>query len=289
MKKIIASLVIAFFTAMMVFAEKAVPTKEDLDQFYKTKTLVVLEDNPMLEYNFIIQDLIKNEWKLTEYEFISHSDFEAKRMDPQYSFLIMLIDNFQADKTKAKYKFLHLLLGGDYFRLNQMPDLGGIPIAYDGVEEQNYIYKFSTIIRLMQEHIRVITKNPDLIGSNIFKYYKDNMGDIKQKTLYVLAEELAKEVNTIKRIQKVYSHRVKIVTREEIQEAIENKNDDVVFLHKVGPEGTKLIARCYKLLVSAGEKPTLYYFDYHMISDKKPDGFLEKDFENLEKEKKPIL
>jgi len=50
-----------------------------------------------------------------------------------------------------------------------------------------------------------------------------------------------------------------------------------VFLHKVGPEGTRLIARCYKILIGAADSK-FYYFDYHKISDEKPDGFLLSDF-----------
>src|SRR6056297_1862897 len=145
--KTLTFLFAGFFLALNIFGQNPKLTKEHIDRFYKTKTLIVLEDNPLMEYNFIIQDVIKNEWRLTEYEFIQYKEFEEKRMDPQYSFLIMLIDGFERDKTKARYKFLHILLGGDYFRINQMPDLGGIPIAYESVPEEEYIYKMTSILR----------------------------------------------------------------------------------------------------------------------------------------------
>jgi len=32
-----------------------VPSREDVEAFYTTKTLVVLEDNPLMEYNYIIK------------------------------------------------------------------------------------------------------------------------------------------------------------------------------------------------------------------------------------------
>lgn len=54
------------------------------------------------------------------------------------------------------------------------------------------------------------------------------------------------------------------------------------FLHKVGPEGTKLDARSYKIIIGAADA-NFYYFDYHKISGKNPDGFLESDFKNLVK------
>jgi hypothetical protein len=55
-----------------------------------------------------------------------------------------------------------------------------------------------------------------------------------------------------------------------------------VFLHKVGPEGTKMDARCYNVIIGAADA-NFYYFDYHKISDKSPDGFLESDFKSLVK------
>jgi hypothetical protein len=69
---------------------------------------------------------------------------------------------------------------------------------------------------------------------------------------------------------------------EDIEQAIKDRDEDVVFLHKVGPEGTKMDARCYNVIIGAADA-NFYYFDYHKISDKSPDGFLESDFKSLVK------
>ncbi|NJM15440.1 MAG: hypothetical protein HC896_08750 [Bacteroidales bacterium] len=53
-------------------------------------------------------------------------------------------------------------------------------------------------------------------------------------------------------------------------------------MHKVGPEGTRLSARCYKIIIGASDAD-FYYFDYHMIDDKHPDGFLKSDLKKLAK------
>ncbi len=282
MKNQIVLLCVLFVLTAGVFAQDYVPSQQDLDQFYKTKTLIVLEENPMLEYNMVIKDVIEKEWKLTPYEFIKANEFEAKRMDPQYSFLVMTKVMFDRDNTKAQYKFLHLLLGGDYLRVNMMPDIVAIPMSFEDVEEESYIYKLASMVRLMHDHIDLITKRPDLITANVFKYYKDNLQDIRNKTMYVIGEELNKDINSESLIKKVYPFPVKIVSKEEITQAIEERRKDIIFLHKVGPEGTKLVARCYKLVIGA-DNPTLYYFDYHMIDDKHPDAFLKSDFVKMAK------
>jgi hypothetical protein len=257
-----------------------VPSREDINAFFTTKTLVVLEDNPLMEYNQNIKQVMKQEWTITDYDFITFKEFEEKRLDPKYSFLIMTQVTFENDKTDAIYRFLFLSLGGDYFRLNQMPDIASVPLAYYNVDEDNYAYKLGILVRFIQKHASLVKEHPEIVSANVLKHYNDNIREIKDKTLYLLEDELAKEVNSVARIKKIYPYRIKIVTKEEIELAIKERNNDVVFLHKVGPEGTKLNARCYKIIIGAGDA-NFYYFDYHKISDKNPDGFLASDFKKL--------
>jgi hypothetical protein len=281
MKRIIASLVLAGAVAL-VYSQSYVPSREDVNAFFTTKTLVVLESNPLMEYNSIIKKVMQQEWNITEFDFITEKEFEEKRMDAQYSFIYMSQVTFESDKTDAAYRFLHLSLGGDYFRLNEMPDIASVPLAYFNVEEERYAYKLAILVRFLQNHAKLIKEHPEIISANVFKYYNANIKDIKEKTLYLLLEELAPSVNTEARIKKVYPYKFKIVTMEDIEQAIKERNPDVVFLHKVGPEGTKINARSYKIIIGASDA-NFYYFDYHKISDKNPDGFLESDFKNLVK------
>jgi hypothetical protein len=281
MKKIIIML-LSIGLNIMMFSQDYVPTRQDVMAFFTTKTLVVLEDNPLMEYNSIIKKVMQQEWNITEFDFITNKEFEEKRMDAQYSFIYMSQVTFEADKTDAAYRFLHLSLGGDYFRLNEMPDIASVPLAYFNVEEERYAYKLAILVRFMQNHAKLLKEHPEIISANVFKHYNDNIKDIRDKTLYLLEDELAPSVNTAARISKIYPYKFKIVTMDDIEQAIKDRDADVVFLHKVGPEGTKLNARSYKILIGAADA-NFYYFDFHKINDKNPDGFLESDFKNLVK------
>ena len=282
MRKIVFQALVLTLLTGNLFSQSYVPSQDDINAFFHTKTLVVLEDNPLLEYNSVIKDVMKQEWNITPYDFISKKEFEEKRLDPQYSFLYMTGVIFENDKTDAKYRFLHLSLGGDYFRLNQMPDIASVPLAYYNVEEDNYTYKLAILVRFIQNHALLIKEHPEIVSANVLNHYNDNMKDIKEKTLYVLEEELAPEVNSTARIKKVYPYSFRIVTKEDITEAIKDRDENVVFLHKVGPEGTKLDARCYNIVIGAADA-LFYYFDYHKISDKQPDGLLASDFKKMAK------
>lgn len=281
-KKIFLPVVLFCWSILSSLAPDYVPTAEEVNRFYSTKTLVVLEDNPMAEYNYVIKDFMAKEWKLTPYDFIKYSEFEEKRMDPQYSFILLNQVRFDKDKSMAKYIFLSLVLGGNEPIVSNMPDLCPVPIAYAEVDEDHYNYKLQTILRFMQQHVELIHKNPKLIRTNMFAIYNDSIKNIKDKILYVVKDELAPDCNTEAKIKKIYPYRFKIVTREEVAKAIDERKPEVVFLHKVGPEGTRLVARCYKIIIGAADSK-FYYFNYHNISKSKPDGFLASDFKKLAK------
>ena len=280
MKK--TSLSLIFILSALYAFNQYVPTPEDLDHFFNTKTLVVKDKNPLNTFDGEIAEVMENEWNITDWEIIPYADFEEKRMNPDYSFLFLTTVIFEKDKLQAKYKFLNLSMGGDYFNLNQMPDLVSVPVAYANVEEDSYNYKLGILVRFIQQHLQRIHEHPEIISANVFKHYNDNMKDVHSKTLYLLPEEMARDVNSAARIKAIYPYPFRLVTKDDIRRAIEDRDPDVVFLHKVGPEGTRLNARCYKILIGASDA-SFYYFDYHMINNKNPDGLLAKDLKKLSK------
>lgn len=276
-------LLVAFVSFVQVYAQREyLPTPEDLDHFHTTKTYVVLSDNPIAEYNFEIQDAVKKYWNITEYEFIKFDEFGEKSADKNASFLYVAAVNFEKDKSHTRYQFLCVSLGGDYVSIDDMKDVANLPLSYHGVDEDRYTYKLGTMVKFLQDHIRLITENPSMVSQNVYKHYNDNMADVRQKTLYMLEEELDKPVSSEARIRQVYPYAVKIVEPEEIKELIMAGDENAVFLHKVGPEGKKMNARVYKILIGAADGK-FYYFDYHKVNTKNPDAFLESDFKKLAK------
>lgn len=258
------------------------PTVEDLEAFHKTKTYIVLQDNPISDYNFEIRDAVEKYWDITDYEFIKFDEFNRKIRFEEASFLYTATVSFEKDKSQTRYTFLCLSLGGDFPSVDHMKDIVNVPLSYYSVDEENYTYKLGTLVNFMQKHVRMITEDPDLISQNVLKEYNENMAGVHGKTLFLVEDELQKSIGSEAKIRSVYPHKFKIVTREEIKEAIMNKDEEIVFLHKVGPEGSKLSARVYKILIGAGDS-NFYYFDFHKVSTKKPDAFLEFDLKKIGK------
>ncbi len=280
MKKLILATVI-IMTSCSVFSQKEqLPTLDDLKHFKATKTYVVLDDNPFSEFNFEVKDVMEKVWTATEFEFIKMSEFPKKSQDTNASFIYTTLVSFEKDKTDSRYVFIHLSLGGENLGIDDLLDIVSVPLGYFGVDQERYIYKTGVLLKFMQNHVDLMTNDPKIISTNVFKHYNENISNAHDKTLYVLEDELSKLVSTAARIKQIYPYKFKIVTIDEIREAVLAKDENIIFLHKVGPEGKKLKARCYKIIIGAGDSK-FYYFDYHMVSLKKPDGFLASDFKKL--------
>ena len=270
-----------YFTITYIFSQSSVATTAEIQKFFKTKTLIVLENNPLCEYNFKIKEVIEKYWTITEYEYISQSEFAKKMRESDYSFLITSDVMFEKDKTGAVYNYLNLVLGGER-TLTKMPDLCSVPLSYKNIEEEKYVYKLSAIVRFIQAHVKMTYENPDLTSKNIINHYKKNAPDIQNKTLYLIKDELSQDLNSVSKVKKYYKHKIKFVNREELELAIDEARQDVVFLHKVGPGRKNKKERCFKVIVGADDAK-LYYFDYHKINSKKPNSLLKSDLKNLSK------
>ncbi len=282
MKKIVVVISLVALS-ISAFADRYVARHEDIKTFLGTTTHVVLDNNPMSEYNIKIREAVERSWTITPYKFITAKEFEEMRTDISKSFLVLLQVKFSKDKFEATYNFLSIVLGAGVKRHTDLPDICSIPLGYNAVPEDSYTYKLESFIRFAQKHIKMLNDNPKLIKGKIFKGYNKFTKQVKTKELWVLEKDLDKGVRSLTELRKVYPHAIKIVTDGDVEKAIAEKNPNVVFLHKVGPEGTRLQARCYKMLIGAGDDQ-LYYFDYHMINPKlKDDGLRAKDLKKIAK------
>ncbi|MCF0191040.1 MAG: hypothetical protein HUJ96_07240 [Marinilabiliaceae bacterium] len=276
----------ALFAAVVtsINAQDSVPTEQNYADFGDTKTMVILDDNVMSDFNVKIKDVMSNEWKVTSYDFTTNKHFNSMISDPSYSFLTTTTVTYPEDKTKAKYIYLSLLMGKEKARkVNTLPDLLSIPLAYSNLQDQNYTYKLASFVRFILKHVELMKSNPKLISKTPLLYYNKNIKSLKNKTLYVVESEVQKDLRNEKAFGAVYKNKFKFVTEKEVMEAIENKAKDVVFLHKVGPGNNKLETRCYNMIIGADDDE-VYYFDWHKVNKKEPDALTSKDLKKMSKQ-----
>ncbi len=281
MKQAIILSIFLMFVGVYTKAQDAVASQDEINKFYKTKTYVVFDSNIFGSYNNAIKKAMEH-WTLTEVEYINETKYAQLKYSYRNSFLVRTKVKFTKDKSKTAYTFLSLLLGSRKAgSMAQMPDLCSFPLSYYNVDYDKYLYKLGAIVMFMQNHVKVTQENPNLSSKNILKYYSKNAEELGAKTLYVLKDELANNVNTVSKIKAYYSGKVKIVEPEEIEKAITNKDKNIVFLHKVGPDENSTKMRIYKVIMGAADGK-LYYFNYHKYKKGKlPDAFLASDFKKL--------
>ncbi len=278
MKKTIISIIFCLLW-LPVFSQASFPTPDQIETFKKSKTLVVLENNVFSLYNSFIKKAVQKEWKLTPYEFISYDEFRQKKKNPSYSFLVLTSTAFERDKAGVYYDFLNLLLGDPVNNLSRLPEFCSFPLTYAEADGTAYQSGLPAILLFMQKHVRDIMKHPRTLGLRYLQYYNKNIHNLKNKVLWLVSGDLSPEINTKEKIKALYAGAFKIVSEEELDKALEKPAGDMVFLMKVGPEGTSKKGRVYKMIL--GTDGTLYYFRYHLLSAKKPDGILASDLKRL--------
>jgi hypothetical protein len=280
MRRIITAL-ITFAFPLMLTAQPPFPDSEEIRQFMSSTTCVVLEDgNPV--YNTYITNAVKEFWTVTPVEFIKTSDFDLRRNNPVYSFIILTETNFEKDKSGSSYNYINLLQGKNVEELGKMPEICAVPLSASGEDDLEYGYKLGAILSFVQNHARMISANPSLTGRRYLRFYNKNIPDVKSMKILVRKEDLSPAINTLEALRSAYKYSIDIVSEEVIMKAIRDKAENTLVLHKVGPGEDKGSGYCFKMLFGTDDSD-MYYYNQHTIDRNNPDGLLPADLKRLER------
>jgi hypothetical protein len=278
--KLILFTILLLFSVVSSSAQAPFPSKDEILQFTASKTCVVLEDDPFSAYNVSIKQAVKSFWNITPYEFIEVTEFNVRRENPEYSFIVLTQTNFEKDKSNALFNFINLLQGKDVNKLGEMPEICAVPLSFAGEDDLEYSYKLGAILSFMQKHALMISDDPSLTGRKYLKYYNKYIPDIATKTILVKQEDLAPEIATLELIKEIYNNKIEIVSEDDIVKAIEVKAPGTLILHKVGPVGERDSGYCFKMLIGTDDA-NMYYYHQHLIDKANPNGLLPSDLKRL--------
>ncbi len=266
---------------VFLFAQAPFPTEEDGKMLLASKTCVVLENGPFSMFNPAIKKAVTDYWTLTPYEFIDIAEFNKRKSDPAYSFIVLLETDYEKDKTGATFAFVNLILGRKVKNIEEMPEFCAIPIDFAGEDaDGDYDYKLGMVIRFMQQHAQVVMDNPKSSGVRYLKYYNKFVSEVVNKTILAREEDMDVSLRSAEEISKVYPNSFLIVSEDEIMKAIAEKRPGTLILHKVGPPDELTGAYVFKMLIGTDDAK-MYYFNNHKISDKNPNGFLPADMNRI--------
>jgi len=190
MKRLIFVLISLFFISNS-FGQVKTASAEDIARFLKSKTYVVMEDDPFSAFNAYVEEYMQKAWTITPYEVINMETFESKCGDPNASFLLVAEARFSETKSSLfrsntdifdnsdtyNYEILNLVMGDNSKNINQMADLATVPVAYSAIEDdESFDYKMGVLIYFIQYYVNYCNSHP---GKDIRELEKDNAGKVK--------------------------------------------------------------------------------------------------------------
>jgi hypothetical protein len=267
---------ILILTCFRVAGNSPLASKQQIGMFKNSKTCVVFEDGITM-YNASVRDAVQKYWKSTNYEFIDHSEFEKRKSDPKYSFIVLMDGTYEKDPAGVRYNYIHLLLGDASGVLTKMPEFCSIPLSYAGDSISDYEYAMPAIIKFMQIHLKNLENDRFPILLYGLKFY--NKKGFKGKVLLLNKAKTASDSDSPEKIRQVYPFAVEFLGTAAILEEVTAKPENTVFLFHVGPSGNSGAGRCFEMIFD--QEGNLYYYNSRKITNENGDGFNLNDFKRL--------
>jgi hypothetical protein len=261
------------FICFWTMANPPLASKQQIGMFMNSKTCIVLVDGN-LNYNAIIRDAVEKHWTATEYEFINYQEFEKRRYDTKYSFLVLMKGTFDNDPGGISYNYLSLVMGYAVNDVTKMPELCSIPISYSDINIIEYGYAIPSIIKFMQKHAKKLEKKRFLISVRGLHYY-NHKSVFKDKVLLFNFDMMSLNANSIPKIKRVYPFHFRLLSTSEIETELASNPPNTLFNFHVGPTESTGAGKCFEMIFDA--EGNLYYYHYRKITNENKDGFNRKD------------
>ncbi len=272
MKRFITLCILIILVAEAI-AQVRPARRREVQRFFESTTYVVQDRDPFSQFNEHLKNAMEKHWHITPVKYISFSEFERMRTNENASFMIFA--DIKQNNLAEVYEFINFVMGDKKRDFESMPDLGSVPIAYVDADQELYYYKMGALVKFMQTYAQEQSNTPRLRLSRFFNVTDPKLQNME---LWLLEDELAPQISSVEKIRNFYPYRVKIVSREEIADAIAQDREDVAFLHKIGPEDTLPHPgrKCWKFIIAAKDGRVLFASS-HEIDRSNPDALLPSD------------
>jgi hypothetical protein len=266
-----------------VLASPPLASKEQIGMFRNSKTCVVLDNGSISAglYNSLVKDAIQKYWKLTTYEFIDEQEFDKRRFDSKYSFLVRTKVAFGRDPAGVSYDYISLVMGDTAKDLTNMPELCSIPLSYSNDNNVKYEYVMPYIIKFIQKHVEKLRQNRSWFLLQGLKYYNSSSG-FKNKVLLLNKETMATNADTQEKIKTVYPYQFKLLSVSEIKKEVASNPANTLFNFHIGPMQESEVGQCFEMIFDA--EGNLYYYNYRKITNDNTDGFNLNDLSRIKKQ-----
>ncbi|MDK2979380.1 MAG: hypothetical protein PWP52_2094 [Bacteroidales bacterium] len=272
LKPLLFIITLGFFS-LGALANPKLASKQQIGMFKNSTTCVVLE-NGIVSYNTYIKDAVEKHWKYTDFEFIDQQEFQKRRFDSKYSFLVLMKGVYEKDPGGVGYNYISLVLGDKAMDITDMPEICSIPFAYSGDNETYFGYAIPAIVKFMQKHAVNLETKRFLIALKGLKYYNGQI-ILKNKVLLLNKNQMAPDANTAEKIKTVYPYYFKLLSPEKIKTELDTDPINTMFNFHVGPTKETGSGKCFEMIFDV--EGNLYYYNYRMVTNENKDGLNLKD------------
>ncbi len=240
--------------------------------------VVINNDNSMNDLFF--KDAVEHNWHITKFEFCSQEKFHEIKCDTNYYFLLRA-ERLPKNGKGPAYESISFVKGNNYVGefLKEMPELVSVPMFPKDDHSGRIICYLPAYMEIIQNAIQRIVDGKSLPYRQ--KLYTEPLSEIVDKTILFREGDIAFNISQ-EELDMIFHGHVKIVSQDEIDQALSEQHPDTLVSLVIGPETPVKGAFCYKMLLDTKTKE-LYYYKRHKTSTRKPTGFTKKDIRTLAK------
>lgn len=262
-----------------LFGQAQITTRrEKIKDFTSKTTKVVMSGDEILDE--ALREAVTTSWSLSPYEFCSKDEFNALKTNAGHYFLLV-VKGQEKKEYEPGIDLLTLVKGGPEAAkgINEMLEVVSFPLRSAQLPSGRELAVLPAIIKVMQDLTKTMTSSEMKAYSSLNSYNK-NLGKIKNRQLYIPAEDIAPQVDG-KTLGKL-DQDIFITDEDEVDGILAHGAYNAVVSFVVAPADPVDGSVCYKMLFTA-DTQELLYFKKHRIGSRRGRGFLPDDLKEIKK------
>jgi hypothetical protein len=262
-----------------LFGQAQITTRrEKIKDFTSKTTKVVMSGDEILDE--ALREAVTTSWSLSPYEFCSKDEFNALKTNAGHYFLLV-VKGQEKKEYEPGIDLLTLVKGGPEAAkgINEMLEVVSFPLRSAQLPSGRELAVLPAIIKVMQDLTKTMTSSEMKAYSSLNSYNK-NLGKIKNRQLYIPAEDIAPQVDG-KTLGKL-DQDIFITDEDEVDGILARGAYNAVVSFVVAPADPVDGSVCYKMLFTA-DTQELLYFKKHRIGSRRGRGFLPDDLMEIKK------
>lgn len=194
-------------------------------------------------YDERLTSVLEKHWHYNDYKVITSAQLADQKIKPRFIVGLMTV-NFYYNNMKTGVEVVRMTLT-EGFKFNRKGEFHSdnqlVGIQMDEFDEASITHAVKSIQKTV-EFVLLYDRRMNVKFSKFLKkIHKLYSREIRNKTLYVVAEDMHDKVDSKAELKKFYKYPAKFVSRDELNQAIINNQKDAVYMKMVQYKAYRLV------------------------------------------------